>query len=117
MRARADGADDFFWLGGSENEDQVLWGFLHNLQQGVEALGGDHVGFVDNEDAVAGFRRGVCGTINSTTSRLPGPPGASDTHELHTPQGVDVGPCTQLRDRAKIRADDVLPHPRGPVNK
>ena len=67
MRAGADGADDFFWLGGGENEDQVLWGFLHNLQQGVEALGGDHVGFVDNEDAVAGFRRGVCGAIAQVT--------------------------------------------------
>ena len=67
MRAGADCADDFFWLGGGENEDQVLWGLLHNLQQGVEALGGDHVGFVDNEDAVAGFRRGVCGAIAQVT--------------------------------------------------
>ena len=67
MRAGADGADDFFWLGGGENEDQVLWGFLHNLQQGVEALCGDHVGFVDNEDTIAGFRRGVCGAIAQVT--------------------------------------------------
>ena len=29
---------------------------------------------------------------SSITSRLPGPPGASDTQDSHTPHGVDVGP-------------------------
>src|SRR5688572_13660913 len=48
---------------------------------------------------------------------LPGPPGASETHEAQTPHGSGVGPCTQLSERARIRADDVLPHPRGPENR
>src|ERR1700737_2945581 len=48
---------------------------------------------------------------------LPGPFGASATHESHTPHGVSVGPCTQLSERARIRADEVLPQPRGPENR
>ena len=35
----------------------------------------------------------------------------------HLPQGVTVGPSTQFRDLAKILAVEVLPVPRGPVNK
>ncbi len=48
---------------------------------------------------------------------LPGPEGASATHESQTPQGSGVGPLTQFSDRARIRALDVLPHPRGPLNR
>ena len=51
------------------------------------------------------------------TSKLPGPPGASATHDAHVPHGVDVGPCSQFSDRARIRAEEVLPQPRGPENK
>ena len=35
----------------------------------------------------------------------------------HTPQGWIVGPFLQFRDFARILAVDVLPVPRGPVNK
>ena len=31
--------------------------------------------------------------------------------------GVDVGPCTQFSERARMRADDVFPQPRGPENR
>ena len=48
---------------------------------------------------------------------VPGPLGASPTHESHTPQGVAVGPCSQFNERARMRADDVLPQPRGPENR
>src|SRR5918998_1675256 len=51
------------------------------------------------------------------TSIEPGPSGASEMHEPQTPQGVDVGPCSQFSERARIRADDVLPQPRGPLNR
>jgi hypothetical protein len=43
--------------------------------------------------------------------------GASATQELQMPQGVAVGPCSQFSDRAKMRADEVLPQPRGPENR
>src|ERR1035438_10835399 len=48
---------------------------------------------------------------------LPGPEGARATQESQTPQGSGVGPLTQFSERARIRALDVLPHPRGPLNR
>ncbi len=48
---------------------------------------------------------------------LPGPEGASATQESHPPQGSGVGPLTQFSERARILALDVLPHPRGPLNR
>src|SRR5690349_10869177 len=38
-------------------------------------------------------------------------------HELHSPHGSGVGPFTQFSERARMRADDVLPQPRGPLNR
>ena len=37
--------------------------------------------------------------------------------ESQTPHGVAVGPCSQFNERAKMRADDVFPQPRGPENR
>ena len=54
---------------------------------------------------------------SSVTSRVPWPPGASATHESHSPHGSAVGPCTQLSERARMRADEVLPQPRGPEKR
>ncbi|SKV24097.1 Uncharacterised protein [Mycobacteroides abscessus subsp. abscessus] len=51
------------------------------------------------------------------TSTLPEPLGANATQDSHVPHGVEVGPCTQFRERARMRAEDVLPQPRGPENK
>src|ERR1700685_4453608 len=48
---------------------------------------------------------------------LPGPEGASATQESHTPHGSGVGPLMQFSERARIRALEVLPHPRGPLNR
>src|SRR5579859_7967030 len=49
---------------------------------------------------------------------LPGPDGASATHESQIPHGSGVGPLVmQFSERARIRALDVLPHPRGPLNR
>src|SRR6266496_5304235 len=48
---------------------------------------------------------------------LPGPDGASATQDAHTPHGSGVGPCSQLSERARIRALDVLPQPLGPLKR
>src|ERR1700760_2776361 len=48
---------------------------------------------------------------------LPGPDGASAMQESQTPHGSGVGPCTQLSERARMRALEVLPQPRGPLNR
>ena len=51
-------------LGGGEDEHQVLGRLLHDLEQGVETLRGDHVRLVDDEHPVAGLRRGVESAIS-----------------------------------------------------
>ena len=53
----------------------------------------------------------------STTSRLPAPPRARSTQESQVPHGVSVGPWAQFRQRARMRAEVVLPQPRGPENR
>ncbi len=49
---RPDGGEHLVRFGGGEDEDQVFGRFFDDLQQGVEALRGDHVGLVDDEDPV-----------------------------------------------------------------
>ena len=49
------------------------------------------------------------------TSRLL--PVVISTHMRQVLQGVMVGPCSQFRDLAKMRALEVLPVPRGPLNR
>ncbi|RAO03029.1 hypothetical protein GUI43_05353 [Micromonospora noduli] len=55
---RPDRAEDLLRLGGGEDELDVLRGLLDQLEQGVEALGRDHVRLVDDVDleAAAGRR-------------------------------------------------------------
>ena len=42
------------------------------------------------------------------------PPAVISRQLAHTPQGVAVGPLTQFRQRARMRATVVLPVPRWP---
>ena len=53
----------------------------------------------------------------SITSSEPGPPVARSRHESHCPHGVAVGPWAQFRQRARMRAEVVLPQPRGPEKR
>ena len=62
--ARPDGADDLLWLGGGEDEFHVGRWFFNDLQQRVEALGGDHVGLIQDEDLVAVARGGEDGALS-----------------------------------------------------
>ena len=61
--ARADGADDLLRLGGGEDELHVRRRLLDELEQRVEALRGDHVGLVEDEDLVAVAGRGEGGAL------------------------------------------------------
>ena len=61
--ARADGGEDFVRLGGGEDEQDVVRGFFDQFEQGVEACGGDHVGFVDDVDLEAGVDGGEDGAF------------------------------------------------------
>ena len=55
----------------------------------------------------------VAASISSTSMSRPS---AISTQASQTPQGSAVGPCSQLRPRARMRAVVVLPTPRGPAN-
>jgi hypothetical protein len=61
--AGADRADDALRLGGGEDELHVLGRFLHELEESIEALGGHHVGLVDDEDLVPVPHRGEGGAF------------------------------------------------------
>ena len=53
-------------------------------------------------------------SISMTSGEEPFP---ISTHEEQVPQGLAVGPDSQFRDRARIRAVEVFPVPRGPENR
>ena len=44
-------------------------------------------------------------------------PAAISVHDPHTPHGSPSSGAAQLSAFARIRADDVLPVPRGPLNR
>lgn len=119
-------------FGGGEDELHVRRRLLHHLQQRVEALLGDHVGLVDDVDLEARLHRceedalaqlaGVVdaamgGGVDLDHVDAAGPPVASSRQLVQWPQGVGVGPFSQLRQRARMRAQVVFPQPRGPLNR
>ncbi|AKF85419.1 hypothetical protein MFUL124B02_12000 [Myxococcus fulvus 124B02] len=53
-------------------------------------------------------------SISATSTLVPA---AISVHARHSPQGVAVGPFSQLRALASRRAAVVLPTPRGPQNR
>src|SRR6266567_1198254 len=53
-------------------------------------------------------------SISTTSSDVPF---AIATHAWHVLSGFGVGPFTQLRPLARIRASDVFPVPRGPAKR
>src|SRR5438067_10366123 len=53
-------------------------------------------------------------SISKTAGDLPS---LISTHCVHFWQGSAVGPDSQFKHLARIRADEVLPQPRGPVNR
>ena len=57
LAARAHGREHAREVGRAEDEDEVGWGLLDQLQKGVPGLGGQLVGLVDDVDLVAAFDR------------------------------------------------------------
>ena len=53
MRTRTNGSNDALRFRRRKDELYVLRRLFNELEQGIEALGADHVGFVDDEDLVA----------------------------------------------------------------
>ena len=67
VRTGPDGPDDLLRLGRREDELQVRRRLFDELQQRVEALTGDHVGFVDDVNLEAGGHRGEEGALTKVT--------------------------------------------------
>ena len=103
-----------------------------SLSRALKPCAGHHVRLVDDVDleaAATGAKNArsrrsrasstpPCEAASiSITSMLPGPAGARATQESHSPHGSGVGPCSQFSERARIRALEVLPQPRGPLNR
>ena len=63
MGPGTDGPDHLIRFGGGENEHDVLRRLLHDFQQGVEPLLGDHMGLVKDEDLVPVPGGGEAGSI------------------------------------------------------
>ena len=60
---RANGGQDLVRFGRRKDELHVFRGFFDDLQQGVETLLGDHVGFIEDEDLESISRRGEHGPL------------------------------------------------------
>ena len=133
VRAGADGADDLVRLGGGEDELDVFRRLFDDLQQGIEARRGDHVGLIDNEDLVAVPDRSVggpfaevAGVVHAAVAGgvdLDDVQGAGaaagqfDAAGARCRTGCPWGPSAQFRQRARMRAEVVLPQPRGPEKR
>ena len=61
LAAGEDGSGNLVDLGGRQDEDDVLGRLLHDFEQSVEGAGAEHMGFVDDVNAVVCDSRGeVC---------------------------------------------------------
>ena len=63
MRAGTNGSNDALRFRRRKDELHVLRRLFYELEQSVEALGADHVGFVDDEDLVAVTHRRKSGAL------------------------------------------------------
>ena len=57
------GGRDLLDLGGGQNKQQVGGRLLHDLQQGVEGVAGEHMHLIDDVDALLQHRRRVDGLL------------------------------------------------------
>ena len=130
LTARPDRREHLREVRRAEDEDEVRRRLLDELQQGVERGVGELVRLVEDVHLVP--PSAGCSTTRSRISRMSSIPRcdaasisitsrevplAIVTQGLQTLHGVGVGPCTQLRPLARMRAIEVFPVPRGPAKR
>ena len=116
----------------AEHKHHLRRRFLESFEKGVEGSRGQHVAFIHHVHLPARLHRGKAersirsrmlstpvfeaASISITSSAVPA---AIVMHSSQVPQGSGVGPSLlrQLRERARIRALEVLPVPLGPLNR
>ena len=102
--ARADRRQHLVGLGRGEDEAQVRRRLLDQLEQGVEALRGDHVGLVDDVDLVAVAHRceerllaQVARVVHTTVG------GRVDLDDVHRPRAAAGQLATAVALAARVR--------------
>ena len=81
-----DSCRDFVRFGGAEDEDDPLGRFFDGLQERIEGVGGDLVGFVDDEDLVAGAGRALPYTLIQLPHLIDAAVGGGvDLDDVHAP--------------------------------
>src|SRR5262249_16263644 len=125
LAARQGRDGGFLEFGGRQDELDRRGRLFAGVQQGVGRLLAEHGGFrggVAPEQGPAGERvggrvgrRGWRGAWISRAA--PASPLATARQTSQASQGVAVGPFSQLRALARMRAVEVLPTPRAPVNR
>ncbi len=131
LAARQDGDRDLRRLGRAEDELHVLGRLFQRLEQGVERLAREHVDFVDDVDLVArpaGADADVLAELADFVDAAVA--GAVDFQHVDVAAGADAlanvaldcrewpwVPRSQLSALARMRAAEVLPTPRAPVNR
>ena len=113
MGARPDRRDDLFRLGGGEHELEVRRRFLDQLEEGVEALPGHHVRFVDDVDLEpAGDRR-----VERPLTQIPGVIHAAVRRGVDLDHVEAARPVRSQRDAGLALAARVRGRPLGAVQR
>ena len=90
--ARQHGDGNLLGFGGGEQELDVLRRLLQRFQQGVEAVPGEHVDFVDQIDLEAALAGQELGVVEQLAGVLhAGARGGIDFDEIHEAPGGDLG--------------------------
>ena len=90
--AREHGHRHFLWVGGGQDEFQVLGGLFQGLEHGVERMPGEHVHLVDHEDLEAPLHRFVDGLFEQGLHILHAAVGSRVKFGVvHETPGIDVG--------------------------
>jgi len=77
LAAREDRGRKLVGLGGGQDEGHPGRGLLQGLEQGVEGLAGEHVGFVDDEDLVAALDGRVADVLLEAAGVVDAPVGGA----------------------------------------
>ena len=118
-------------LGRAEHEDGVRRRLLERLQERVPGLAGEHVRLVEDVDLPAPGGRRVADPLAQVADvvdravrggvhldHVERRAGGDRRGTTRTPRRASaVGPLTQLSERARIFASEVLPVPREPTNR
>ena len=90
--AREHGHRHFLWVGGGQDEFQVLGGLLQGLEHGVERMPGEHVNLVDHEDLKTALHGLVDRLLEQGLHLIhPAVGGRIEFGVVHKAPGVDVG--------------------------